>query len=399
MYMTAAVGTSLNFCGWIVGLGRFWEQRHAFAVGLAMSGSGFGVFFLGPLLESIVQEYGWRGSMLICAGMSFNFSVFGATIYSKKRKASMPKGVHQETHSLVIVDNVGKAVTDCDEIDTSDDSSQKSVSSRSEGSLVDMNILTETTAMPTLVASRGVSSLIHYRHQTRRLQDWLSSMKSSLKNHTKSKNRLKYKQTAAFKGTRTRLLCLPTFWLLAAACFLSFMATTTVYAVFLDWTVWAGISAAFSAALAGSGVGDLIGRMLAGALMGRGLSPLLLFSGIQTLLAVTIGCASLASTPGQLVTAMVGMGVACGLQSVLFALIPSELSSGVDVGRVLGYLLLVTGAGALSGPPIAGVLVDQTQSYAPVLVLCAAAPAAAAILNLAAHCTSHRFKGKSTAKA
>ncbi|XP_071544774.1 uncharacterized protein [Panulirus ornatus] len=392
-----AVGTSLNFCGWVVGLGRFWKRRHALIVGMAMSGSGFGVFFLGPLMDSIVHEYGWRGAMLICAGMSFNFSVFGATIYSKKRETPAPEGIYLEKQRLVIVDDVSKdTVTDCDALadSSSDDSLRKSKSS--ERDMTD-KILTDTKAMPSLVAAGSVWSLAHYHHHNGRIKNWLYSLWYYLKNHSKFRNKLKDKQNAATsEGTKQRLLCSPSFWLLEASCFLSFMATTTMFAVFLDWTTWAGMSTAFSAALAGSGAGDLVGRLLAGALMGRGFPPLLLFSGIQTLLAAAIGFASLASTPRQLVAAMVGMGMACGLQSVLSALIPSQLSSGSGVGRVLGYLLLVTGAGALSGPPIAGVLVDQTNSYTPVMILCAAAPAAAGILNLVAHCTSPRAKNASS---
>ncbi|XP_042213888.1 monocarboxylate transporter 13-like [Homarus americanus] len=387
-----AVGTSLNFSGWIVGLARFWQRGHALAVGVAMSGSGFGVFVLGPLMETLVQEYGWRGAMLICAGMSFNFSVFGATIY-KLRRPSLAKGLYREDQRLmIVVEDVGKPEDGYDNThtETSEESFHSSDISRSETSLKN-DPLKETLAMPSLVGAGSVWSLAHYDHDKQhnpRLRGWLSSLRRG-NTHTTPK----YQQGGADEsGMARRLLCSPTFWLLEASCFLSFMATTTMFAVFLDWTVWSGLGVAFSGALAGSGAGDLLGRVLAGALMGRGLPPLILFSGIQILLAFTIGCAAISSTPGQLVASMVGMGVACGLQSVLYALMPSQLSSGVGVGRVLGYLLFVTGAGALLGPPIAGVIVDQTGSYAPVLMLCATAPAAAAVLNFAAHCTSRTAK-------
>nr|XP_045594132.1 monocarboxylate transporter 13-like isoform X2 [Procambarus clarkii] len=384
-----AVGTSLNFSGWIVGLTRFWKRRHALAVGIIMSGSGFGVFFLGPVMEIIVHEYGWRGAMLICAGMSFNFSVCGATIYSRLRQPTLERGFCKENKLLMVVANdMEKAVASCDSDinDTSEESFHSNDIFESEAHL-ETKTLTETLAVQPPVAIGSVWSLAHHHPQNQQCQhlhDWKSSMKRRIRDKTSPKNQC----TGTEVITMRQLLRSPTFWLLEASCFFSFMATTTVYAVFLDWTVWSGLAVAFSAALSGSGAGDILGRMLAGFIMGQGLPPLILFSGIQFLLSVTIGCASISSAPWQLVAAMVGMGVACGLQSVLYALMPSQLTSGARVGHVLGYLLFVTGAGALSGPPIAGFIVDKMESYAPVLILCTAAPAAAALLNYIAHCTS-----------
>ncbi|XP_069183811.1 monocarboxylate transporter 12 isoform X2 [Procambarus clarkii] len=387
--ISSAVGTSLNFSGWIVGLTRFWKRRHALAVGIIMSGSGFGVFFLGPVMEIIVHEYGWRGAMLICAGMSFNFSVCGATIYSRLRQPTLERGFCKENKLLMVVANdMEKAVASCDSDinDTSEESFHSNDIFESEAHL-ETKTLTETLAVQPPVAIGSVWSLAHHHPQNQQCQhlhDWKSSMKRRIRDKTSPKNQC----TGTEVITMRQLLRSPTFWLLEASCFFSFMATTTVYAVFLDWTVWSGLAVAFSAALSGSGAGDILGRMLAGFIMGQGLPPLILFSGIQFLLSVTIGCASISSAPWQLVAAMVGMGVACGLQSVLYALMPSQLTSGARVGHVLGYLLFVTGAGALSGPPIAGFIVDKMESYAPVLILCTAAPAAAALLNYIAHCTS-----------
>ncbi|KAK8727396.1 hypothetical protein OTU49_009536 [Cherax quadricarinatus] len=380
-----AVGTSLNFSGWIVGLARFWKRRHALVVGVAMSGSGFGVFVLGPLMETIVSKYGWRGAMLICAGMSFNFSVFGATIYSRLRQPPLSKKHCQDDQELMLdVEDLGKSVTGCD----SEICIAKESLNSSETGAPNTKILAQNLPLPLIAMEGSTWSLAHHNTHSylyRLLRDGALSFKRHIRNNDSSKHQ---QGTNAQRVKIQQLLSSPTFWLLEASCFLSFMATTTMYSVFLDWTVWARLAAAFSAALAGSGAGDLLGRVLAGAIVGRGLPPLLLFSGIQILLAVTIGCASISNTPGQLVTAMVGMGVACGLQSVLYALMPSQLSSGVEVGRVLGYLLFVTGAGALLGPPIAGAIVDYTGSYAPVLILCTAAPATAALLNYIAHYTS-----------
>ncbi|XP_042856912.1 monocarboxylate transporter 14-like isoform X1 [Penaeus japonicus] len=392
-----ALGTSLNFSGWVVGLSRFFEQRHALAVGLAMSGSGCGVFFLGPLMETFVRELGWRGAMLICAGLSLNLCVFGSTIYTKLRPPLAESNAPSESVELVVDQmsipdkEMEDLLVESEEIFDYDDVGDSQEKWRGSKPLPD------TLAMPSLVAAGSIWSLAESRRENtrhNRLRNMVLSAKKQLGSNRSNDCASKIEDRENAMGEMRRLFCSPTFWLLEASCFLSFLATTTVFAVFLDWTKWAGLSAAFSQALAGSGAGDMVGRMLAGAFMGCSIPPLLLFSAIQLLLGLTIGSAALASTHGELIAAMVGFGIACGLQSVLYALMPSQMSSGVGVARVLGYLLLVTGAGALSGPPIAGALVDLTNSYTSVLILCAAAPAGAAALNLAAYFTS-RFSSTS----
>ncbi|KAG0722552.1 Monocarboxylate transporter 12 [Chionoecetes opilio] len=193
-----------------------------------------------------------------------------------------------------------------------------------------------------------------------------------------------------------QLLCSPTFCLLAVSCFLTVMSTTTIFAVLRDWAELEGLGDSFSSALAGSGGGDLLGRVLAGLLVGGGCSPLLLLGAVQLLLAATIGFAAAASISSHLVAAMVGFGVTCGLHSVIYALMPSYLTSGVGVGHVLGSLLFVTGIGALVGPPAAGAMVDVFHSYGPAMMLCTAAPALASFLNVAAYFCYRRHQKRPT---
>ncbi|XP_063868248.1 monocarboxylate transporter 12-like [Scylla paramamosain] len=306
------VGTSFTFSGWVVGLARFWERRHALAMGVAMAGSGCGVLLLGPQIQVMVVHFGWRGAMILCAGLYLQLCVL-ATLYSIPR-APPPCRV----------------VLHCGgEKSESQEEAKRAAETRTRVSTDD--------------------------------------------------------EVKAHHVNTKQVLWSPGFCLLAASCFLTVMAITTVFAVLRDWAELEGLGAAFSLALAGSGGGDLLGRVLAGLLVGRGCSPLLLLSVVQLLLAVTIGFAAAASIPTQLIAAMVGFGVACGLHSVISALMPSHFTSGVGVGHVLGCLLFVTGVGALVGPPVTGAIVDLYHSYGSAMVLCIAAPALASLLNLAAY--------------
>lgn len=320
------VGTSFTFSGWVVGLAKFWARRRALATGVAMAGSGCGVLLLGPQMQVLVVHYGWRGAMIICAGLYLHLCVFAATLYSTQR-----------------------------------------------------------TSPPCRVLLRSVER-----------EDSESDEEKRSGTGTGTEVSMEAKVTVEPVSTR-QLLCSPVFCLLAGSCFLTSMATTTVFAVLRDWAELKGLGAAFSSALAGSGGGDVLGRVLAGLLVGKGFSPLLLFSAVQLLLAGTIGFAAAASVSTQLVAAMVGFGVACGLHMVVYALVPSHLTSGVGVGHVLGFLLFVTGIGALLGPPITGAMVDYFHSYGAAMLMSTMAPAVASLLNVAAYFCHRRRRTRARA--
>ncbi|XP_070172884.1 monocarboxylate transporter 5-like [Littorina saxatilis] len=74
----AGLGFGLIYLPAIVSVAQYFEKRRAFATGLAVCGSGFGTFVMAPLTEFLLQEYGWRGAMLILGGVILNVVVCGA---------------------------------------------------------------------------------------------------------------------------------------------------------------------------------------------------------------------------------------------------------------------------------------------------------------------------------
>ncbi len=64
----AGVGISLlGFASHAAFLPKWFERKRGFAVGLAMSGVGFGMLFLIPLAEKSISAFGWRSSYLYMA--------------------------------------------------------------------------------------------------------------------------------------------------------------------------------------------------------------------------------------------------------------------------------------------------------------------------------------------
>ena len=56
----------------IVIIGFYFEERRGLATGLAVCGSGFGAFIFNPFAKYLIDEYGWRGAILIEAGIILN---------------------------------------------------------------------------------------------------------------------------------------------------------------------------------------------------------------------------------------------------------------------------------------------------------------------------------------
>ncbi|XP_006824373.1 monocarboxylate transporter 12-like [Saccoglossus kowalevskii] len=61
-------------------LGKYFKRRHAIASGLSVVGTGCGAFIISPLLRSLINVYGWRGSFIILGGISLHMCVSGALL-------------------------------------------------------------------------------------------------------------------------------------------------------------------------------------------------------------------------------------------------------------------------------------------------------------------------------
>lgn len=74
------IGFGLMYLPSIVVVGYYFDKKRALATGIAVCGSGIGTFVLAPLLTFLVEEYGWRGCVVIVGGLLLNGIPF-ALIY------------------------------------------------------------------------------------------------------------------------------------------------------------------------------------------------------------------------------------------------------------------------------------------------------------------------------
>lgn len=110
---------SLCYVAAVVIVAYYFDKRRSFATGLSVCGSGIGTFLFAPLTQFLIDEYGWRGTTLIMAGIFLNMTVCGMlmrdlewTTYKSKQKAKQRKkkyklGVSADSFSVSNSTNTG----------------------------------------------------------------------------------------------------------------------------------------------------------------------------------------------------------------------------------------------------------------------------------------------------
>ncbi|KAJ4444017.1 hypothetical protein ANN_05806 [Periplaneta americana] len=97
MYTTFGViaGMGLGFCyvTAVVCIAYWFDKKRALATGLGACGTGIGTFVYAPMTQFFIEEYGWRGTILLLAGTLLNMCVCGALMrdpewWSQEQKKS-----------------------------------------------------------------------------------------------------------------------------------------------------------------------------------------------------------------------------------------------------------------------------------------------------------------------
>ncbi|XP_062588832.1 monocarboxylate transporter 12-like [Saccostrea cucullata] len=74
----SGLGFGLMYLPAIVSVSHYFEKKRSFATGIAVCGSGLGTFIFAPVSKLLVDEYTWKGAVLIEAGIILNCILCGA---------------------------------------------------------------------------------------------------------------------------------------------------------------------------------------------------------------------------------------------------------------------------------------------------------------------------------
>ncbi|KAJ7324167.1 hypothetical protein JRQ81_017187 [Phrynocephalus forsythii] len=98
--MLCGLGFALSYSPAIAMVGNYFNKRKALAYGIAMSGSGIGTFILAPVVQLLIEQFSWRGALLILGGFVLNLCVCGALmrpVAGKENRKNMLEFPEQES--------------------------------------------------------------------------------------------------------------------------------------------------------------------------------------------------------------------------------------------------------------------------------------------------------------
>ncbi|GCC20366.1 hypothetical protein chiPu_0018925 [Chiloscyllium punctatum] len=96
----AGFGWALVFTPSVAAVSRYFNKRRTLAMGMAFTGVGIGSFVFSPLFQYLIDEYMWRGALLVIAGMMLNLMVCGALIRPLTLKEDLVRAMAPGEDSL-----------------------------------------------------------------------------------------------------------------------------------------------------------------------------------------------------------------------------------------------------------------------------------------------------------
>lgn len=141
----------------VVIIGRHFEKKRATAMGVSLSGAGFGSLLIAPLIAILRYHYGsWKGSMLITSGLMLNCVVL-SLLYAEREPVAKKSEDNAKTDSVVKQSPL-KGQTDDNEVEDQESDTKLTASHLSED---------ESAFVLRLHASVSTVGMVHERHWSR----------------------------------------------------------------------------------------------------------------------------------------------------------------------------------------------------------------------------------------
>ncbi|XP_045201491.2 monocarboxylate transporter 13-like isoform X2 [Mercenaria mercenaria] len=101
------IGTALVHPPVTATIGEYFHKRRGLANGLAFSGASFGSLIFAPIFSALFDDYGYSGTFMIVAGMTFNMLVTGALLRPIKSFERHKSAVNQKDKNTKHINEVG----------------------------------------------------------------------------------------------------------------------------------------------------------------------------------------------------------------------------------------------------------------------------------------------------
>lgn len=305
-------------------------------MGIGSAGVGVGAFSFSLIMKYIVQQYSWRGSLLILGGIQLHVVICGLFLVEpssveslrKKQKLKDEKAPYETKHQ-----NEGR-------------NTDLMLKSAAQDEFYQIRFTESNTLIPT----------------GKDIKELESSKKSSLKK-TEPLKTFGAKMRSVQMGAGTRaLLTNPVFWIIFLSDFLSWLIQFVPYVHLPEKTKMLGIE---EGALMVSimGFGNALGKLFFGFVCTIfNWKPLYVFIVAQTLFGVCTILSPLCVELWSLTLFSVSFGVCSGAYALMMV-VPSDLLGMDNFSLAYGFMLAGEGLGVYLGPPLVGWMSDLYDSY------------------------------------
>ena len=96
MYVTYGILPGFGFVmmalSSLIAVNEIFDKRQSLAIGVYQAGGSVGGFVFNPVIQNLIETYGWRGALLIMAGVVLHGMFFGLVIFSIRRSDQKASG-------------------------------------------------------------------------------------------------------------------------------------------------------------------------------------------------------------------------------------------------------------------------------------------------------------------
>ncbi|XP_029455173.1 monocarboxylate transporter 7 isoform X2 [Rhinatrema bivittatum] len=351
MYITIGVVSGLGYClsflPTVTILAQYFDKKRSLVTAVASTGECFAVFGFAPAITYLIEQIGWRHSLVIIGALQLNIVVCGALlrpiiIQASEEVKEPPKQDNQEI--MYMLENE-QTRTSVDSVDSGVEVTNSPIILQIENSQIENEVPQENVQMLTEASCPSAKNNIP-------LLDF-----SVLKNPS--------------------FICYALFGLFAT---LGFFAPSLFI---IPFSISLGIDKDYSAyMLSAMAIAEVFGRIGAGLVLTK--EPIRKI--YIELICVILLCISLSAFPFAsefwgLMVCSVFFG--CMLGSVAGTHIPLLAEDDVvgieKMSSAVGVYVFIQSISGLAGPPLGGILVDYTESYGSAFYSCAVGLALSAI--------------------
>ncbi|VEN61297.1 unnamed protein product [Callosobruchus maculatus] len=325
----------------VVCVGYYFETKRSLATGIAVCGSGVGTFAIAPVAQYLIDNYGWKSTNLVFAGVIGSCVLFGALMKPLEYKPKPPKALNGTAKPNLARRNTYGETT------ASPYASKLSISSRR------MSHTVQPMARKDVFYSQSVLNLKEFQSQ------------KSLNDYRHSVHNL---AAAKPKSSSNELLVLfkdPVFMLIGISNLFGMAALYVPFVYIVECAVTDGISKGQASFLISIiGITNTVGRLLVGYMADfPQINALLVNNLALALAAVAVGLAPFCHTYAAYVAMSIAFALAIAAYISLTSIILVDLLGLDKLTNAFGLLILFRGTASVIGSPLAGALYDITHSF------------------------------------